>query len=221
SVKNGSLCSHGFAKYKLSNESSQMIKFKYFFPANQSPQIFANGDLVFISGKYVVENSEPCFTIAYSTLIDNKNPSREFDTTDLPICIPHCMYSVVVNHVPKGVNEFIHFGAEAIEYNSVTSKPDVKMDLTIIYLSQYPRFKYLGPSGLNIKLRSTYFISGLFKFSKKDNNANNSDNQDIDRQPDDDIPDQKVVDLEDDIDLQSETDDLEEVQPKKRRKSTG
>ncbi|CAG8753936.1 25605_t:CDS:1, partial [Dentiscutata erythropus] len=64
------------------------------------------------------------------------------------------------------VTDFIHFGAETIEYNSVTSKPDVKMDLTVIYPSQSSRFKYLGPSGSNIKLRSTYFISGLFKFSK-------------------------------------------------------
>jgi hypothetical protein len=55
----------------------------------------------------------------------------------------------------------------------------------------------------------------------KDININRSDTQDIDQLLDSNIHDQKVVDLEDNIDLQDETDDLEEVQPKKRRKSTG
>lgn len=165
-VKNNSSSLHGLAKYKISNESSQMIKFKYFLSANQSPRMFTTGDTVFISGKYVIENSEPCFTIAYSSIIGNKNPNHEFNTTALPVCIPHCMYSVIVSREAKEVSEFVHFGAETIEYNSITGKPDVKMDFTIIYPSKSPRFKYLGPSGSNIKLRSTYFISGLFRFSK-------------------------------------------------------
>ncbi|CAG8613917.1 21369_t:CDS:1 [Racocetra persica] len=164
-AKNSSSCSQGLAKYKIYEELSQTIKFKYFFSTNQSPHVLANGNLVFISGKYIVENSEPCFTIAYSSII-GKNPNYGFDMTAIPICIPHCIYSVIVNREPKEVKEFIHFGAETVEYNSVTGKPDVKIDLTIIYPSQSSRFKYLGPSGSNIKSLSTYFISGFLKFSK-------------------------------------------------------
>ncbi|CAG8483905.1 28576_t:CDS:1 [Gigaspora margarita] len=128
--------------------------------------MFTTGDIVFILGKYVVENSEPCFTIAYSSVIGNENPNHKFNTTTLPICVPHCMYLAIVSREAKEVSEFVHFGAETIKYNSITSKPNVKMDLTIIYLFQSSRFKYLGPLGSNIKLHSTYFVSGLFRFSK-------------------------------------------------------
>ncbi|CAG8699650.1 14077_t:CDS:1, partial [Dentiscutata heterogama] len=53
-----------------------------------------------------------------------------------------------------------------VEYNAVTRTPNVKMQITVLYSSQSVRFqKYLGPSGSNIKLGNTYFISGLIKFS--------------------------------------------------------
>ncbi|CAG8647902.1 21617_t:CDS:1, partial [Gigaspora margarita] len=165
-VKNNSLSLHGLVKYKISNKFSQMIKFKYFLSTNQSPLIFTTGNIVFILGKYIIENSELCFTIAYSSIIGNENPNHEFNTTALPICIPHCMYSLIVSREAKKVSEFVHFGAETIEYNSITGKLDVKMDFMIIYPFQSPRFKHLGPLGSNIKLHSTYFISGLFRFSK-------------------------------------------------------
>ncbi|CAG8776021.1 2940_t:CDS:2, partial [Dentiscutata erythropus] len=166
SVKNNRSCSDGVAKYKLTKDLSQAIRFKYFFSAHQPPQTFMNGDIVFISGKYVVENSEPYFTIAYSSIIDSGNPNREFDISDVPISIPYCIYSVTINREPKKVENFIHFGAETIQYNSITSKPEVKMNMTIIYPHESPRLKYLGHLGSNIKLQSNYFVSGLLKFSK-------------------------------------------------------
>ncbi|CAG8805756.1 2406_t:CDS:1, partial [Racocetra persica] len=166
SVKNSRSCSYGYAKYKISDETSQTIRWKYFFPTSEQPQLFASGDLVFISGKYVAENSEQCITITYASIIDNKNPNREFDMRDVPICIPHCMFSVIVNRNPKDVEEFIHFGVESTEYNAVTGTSNVKMQMTVLYSSQSSRFKnYLGPSGSNIKLGNTYFVSGLIKFS--------------------------------------------------------
>ncbi|CAG8807776.1 35896_t:CDS:1, partial [Racocetra persica] len=133
SVKNSRSCSSGLAKYKLTKELTQTIKFKYFFPTDQLLQTFANGDLVFISGKFIVENSEPCFTIAYSSIVDNENPNHEFDLSNVPITIPHSMYFVTVTRQPKNVGDFIHFGAETIQYNSVTGNSDIKMDMTIIY----------------------------------------------------------------------------------------
>ncbi|CAG8776413.1 26464_t:CDS:2, partial [Racocetra persica] len=167
SVKNNRLFSYGLAKYKISNEISQTIRWKYFFPTNENPQLFATGDLVFISGKYVVENLEQCVTITYASIINSDNPNREFDVSDVPICIPHCMFSVTANRKPKEIENYIHFGVESVEYNSVTSTSAVKMQMTVLYSSQTIRFqKYLGTSGSNIKLGNTYFVSGLFKFSK-------------------------------------------------------
>ncbi|CAG8542619.1 1997_t:CDS:1 [Scutellospora calospora] len=165
-VKNGRLCSYGLAKYKISNETSQIIRWKYFFLTNEQPQLFTSGDLVFISGKYVVENSEQCVTITYASIIDTGNPNHEFDVSDVPICLPHCMFSVTANRKPKEIEEYIHFGVESIEYNSVTGTPDIKMQMIVFYSSRATRFqKYLGTSGSNIKLGNTYFVSGLFKFS--------------------------------------------------------
>ncbi|RIB21032.1 hypothetical protein C2G38_2079361 [Gigaspora rosea] len=165
-VKSNRLCSYGVAKYKLSKNLFQSIKFKYFFPMDQPVNTFNNGDIVFISGKYIVESSEPHFAIAYTSVVDDKNPNREFDATDLSECVPHCVYSVTINRDPKRIEEFIHFGAEAVESNSVTSKPDIKMDITIVYPHNSPKFKYLGHLGSNIKPRANYFVSGLIRFSK-------------------------------------------------------
>ncbi|CAG8730774.1 28930_t:CDS:2, partial [Racocetra persica] len=57
-TENNHLCSYGFAKYKPSKETSQTIRWKYFFHADEKSRIFMAGDIMFISGKYIVENSE-------------------------------------------------------------------------------------------------------------------------------------------------------------------
>ncbi|CAG8779482.1 26400_t:CDS:2, partial [Dentiscutata erythropus] len=77
-VKNNNFSSYGFAKYKLSEQTSYIIRFKHFFSNNSLSQYFTSGDLVFISGKFAVENSEQCMTISYASIIDN-NLNREFD----------------------------------------------------------------------------------------------------------------------------------------------
>ncbi|CAG8847713.1 45380_t:CDS:2, partial [Gigaspora margarita] len=89
SVKSSSLCSSGLAKYKLTKETSQMIQWKYFFPTNEQPQVFSSGDIAFVSEKYVVENFDQCLTVTYVNILDSGNPNHEFDTIDVPICIPH------------------------------------------------------------------------------------------------------------------------------------
>ncbi|CAG8512972.1 22063_t:CDS:2 [Dentiscutata erythropus] len=236
----------------LSIKSSQMIKFKYFFSANQSPQLFTTGDVVFLSGKYIVENSKPCFTIAYLSIIENENQNCEFNATTLPVCVPHCIYLVIVNREAKKVNDFINFGAETIKYNSVT---------TTLYLFYIGLFKFSKSGNIMIEatnidyLRtSTISITAseitssitnkpliidiidddiesiimqpkqLAKSSlppSKNINVNTLNTHYIDWLPNGDVQDQKVVELDDDIDLQDETDDLQEIQPRKRRKSTG
>ncbi|CAG8758278.1 22972_t:CDS:2, partial [Dentiscutata erythropus] len=133
----------------------------------EESRLFTPGDLVFVSRKYVIENSEQCITIAYASTIDDKNPNHEFNMTDVPICIPHCMFSVVVKRVPKEVEGFIYFGIETIEYNNVTGSSNIKMQMTVLYSSKSKRFQnYLGTSGSNIKLNNAYIISGLIKFSQ-------------------------------------------------------
>src|SRR5260364_25360 len=115
-VKNNNLSSYGLAKYKVSKQTSRVIKFKYFFSDNSPSRFFASGDLLFVSGKCVVEKSEQYMTISYASIVDS-NPNREFDLTGVPVCIPHCMISVVVSRSPKRTEDFIHFGAECTEYN--------------------------------------------------------------------------------------------------------
>ncbi|CAG8646672.1 21810_t:CDS:2 [Gigaspora margarita] len=152
SVKSNPFFLYGLAKYKVLNDISQTIRWKYFFPTNKQPQLFTPSNLVFISGKYVIEKLEQCITISYASITNNENPNREFDISDIPVCIPHCMISVTVNRKPKEIGDYIHFGVESVEYNSVTGSSAVKMQMTVLYSSQATRFqKYLGASGSNIK----------------------------------------------------------------------
>ncbi|CAG8751911.1 14842_t:CDS:1, partial [Dentiscutata heterogama] len=162
---NSRYCSHGTAKYKLSNEASQTIRWKYFIHTNTSPQEFAPGDIIFISGKYVVENAEPCMTVAFASTIDTGKPECEFNIHDVPVCDPHGMFYVSVNRIPKDKEDFIYFDAECTKYNSVTGSSNIKMDMTILYPSKSTRFKYLVLLGANIKSENKYIISGFVKFS--------------------------------------------------------
>ncbi|CAG8471719.1 36876_t:CDS:2 [Gigaspora margarita] len=118
-----------------------------------------------------VKNNSLCGNIsAIYTWIDDKNPNHKFDMSDVSICILHCMFSVIFNHIPKEVENFIHFGIETIEYNSVTGPSNVRMQMTVLYSSKSIRLQnYLGTSGSNIKLYNAYIISGLIKFSQTDN----------------------------------------------------
>ncbi|CAG8843889.1 2800_t:CDS:2, partial [Gigaspora margarita] len=85
---------------------------KYFFSTNEPPLIISSGDIVFITGKYIVENSEECVAITYASIINTGKPECKFDITGIPIYTPHCIITVYVNHTPKKTEEFIHFGAD-------------------------------------------------------------------------------------------------------------
>ncbi|RIB26793.1 hypothetical protein C2G38_2138137 [Gigaspora rosea] len=153
SIKNYHLFLYGLAKYKFSKEISQTVRWKYFFTMNKQPQQYTPSDLVFISEKYVIENLEQCITISYKSIINNKNPNHEFAVSDVPECVPHCMISMTANRKLKEVEDYVYFGVESVEYNSVTGSSAVKMQITVLYSSQATRFqKYLGTSDSNIKL---------------------------------------------------------------------
>ncbi|RIB15123.1 hypothetical protein C2G38_2320487 [Gigaspora rosea] len=63
---------------------------------------------------------------------------------------------MTANRKLKEVDDYIHFGAESVEYNLVTSSSAVKIQITVLYSSQATRFqKYQGTLGSNIKLGNT------------------------------------------------------------------
>ncbi|CAG8571784.1 44928_t:CDS:2 [Gigaspora margarita] len=140
---------------------------KYFYPTNEQPQLCIPRDLVFISGKYVIEKLEQCITVLYASVVNNENPNHEFDVSDVPECILHCMISVMANCKPKEVEDYIYFGVESVKYNSVTSLSAVRMQMTVLYSSQDIRFqKYLGTSATDIDyLRTSALNYKTFKNS--------------------------------------------------------
>ncbi|CAG8841408.1 15107_t:CDS:1, partial [Racocetra persica] len=169
-VKSSQLCSHGFAKYKLLNEMSYTIQWKYFFPINKQPQIITTGNIVCFLEKFVVENSEQCLTVASANILDTGYSNHEFSIANISSYILHCMLSAFVTRTPQKVNDFIYFGMECLEYNAITSISNIKMKITVLYPFHSIRFqKYLGPSGSNIKLDNVYLISGFIKFSTSGN----------------------------------------------------
>ncbi|CAG8662913.1 22091_t:CDS:2, partial [Cetraspora pellucida] len=201
-AKNSPTYSFGLAKYKISQELSQIIKFKYFFSTNQSPQIFTNDDIVFIAGKYIVENFEPCFTITYSSIVD-----------------------MVINQEPKEITNFIHFGAETIEYNSVTSPSGSNIKLQSTYFISATDIDYLRTSSINI---ITSKSSSLMAFDKpsiidiidddidstviqpKQHVEFSSSSQDINQPFDTNIHNQKTAELDKDANSQDDIEDLDE-----------
>ncbi|CAG8533335.1 15639_t:CDS:2 [Dentiscutata heterogama] len=54
---------------------------------------------------------------------------------------------------------------ECVKYNGVTGSTNIKMEMIVLYPLQSVRFKYLGSSGINIKVTNNYLISGFIKFS--------------------------------------------------------
>ncbi|CAG8820186.1 2139_t:CDS:1 [Dentiscutata erythropus] len=100
-VKSSHLCSQGSAKYKLPNETFQIIQWKYFFPINEPLQVITTGDIVFFSGKYVIENSDQCLTVGYASILSTRNSSHEFNIINIPPYIPHFMFLASVTRVPK------------------------------------------------------------------------------------------------------------------------
>ncbi|CAG8695720.1 19317_t:CDS:2, partial [Racocetra persica] len=134
---------------------SYTIRWKYFFPINEQPQIITTGNIVCFSGKFVVENSEQCLTVASANILDAGYSNHEFSIANIPSCIPHCMLSAFITCTPQKVNNFIYFDMECLEYNAITSTSNVKIKITVLYPFHSIRFqKYLDPSGSNIKLNN-------------------------------------------------------------------
>ncbi|CAG8474837.1 6201_t:CDS:2 [Dentiscutata erythropus] len=101
----------------------------------------------------------------------NNRSSQIFNTGDIvfvcdKLLIENSEENITVTYASIiDSEEFIHFGVECVEYDSVTGTSIVKIEIIILYNSQSMRFKYLDASGINIKIRNTYLISGFIKFS--------------------------------------------------------
>ncbi|CAG8790750.1 12435_t:CDS:1, partial [Dentiscutata erythropus] len=119
-VKSSHLCLQGSAKYKYPNETFQIIRWKYFFPINEPLQVITTGDIVFFSGKYIIENSDQCLTVGYASILSTRNSSHKSNIINIPPYIPYFMFLASITRVPKKVKSFIHFGVECLEYNPVT-----------------------------------------------------------------------------------------------------
>ncbi|CAG8802612.1 8902_t:CDS:1, partial [Gigaspora margarita] len=111
------------------------------------------------------ENSKECVTVMYASIIDARKPEHEFDMTGVPVCDPHLIVSANVNHISKKTKEVIHFEVECTENNAITGSSNIKMEMIVLYASQFVRFKYLGLLGINIKIANNYLISEFIKFS--------------------------------------------------------
>ncbi|CAG8828395.1 15633_t:CDS:2, partial [Gigaspora margarita] len=108
--------------------------------------------IVFITGKYIIENSEECIAITYASIIDTGKPECEFDITGIPICTPYCMIIVYVNRTPKKTEEFIHFGADytsginikisniyiILGFIKFSDSGKMMIEATDIYFQKYP-----------------------------------------------------------------------------------
>ncbi|CAG8467699.1 10788_t:CDS:10, partial [Scutellospora calospora] len=85
------------------------------------------------------------------SIVDNENPNHKFDLSNIPITIPHSIYFVTVTRQLKNVGDFIHFGAETIQYNSVTGNSDIKIDMTSEkMIIEATDIDYLRTSSINI-----------------------------------------------------------------------
>ncbi|CAG8594232.1 28905_t:CDS:1 [Racocetra persica] len=133
---------------------------------NDLPQMITTDDIIFFSEKYIIENSEQCFTVSYASILGTNHESNITNIPNISLYVPRCMFSAFVTRASKKVADFIHFRVECLEYNSVTSTANVKIQMTAFYHSQSTRFKkYLDPLGSYIKLDHNYLISDLIKFS--------------------------------------------------------
>ncbi|CAG8436431.1 85_t:CDS:2 [Scutellospora calospora] len=95
-----------------------------------------NGDIVFISGKYVVENSEPYFTIAYSSIIDSSNPNCEFDISDVPINYLGSNIKLQSNYFVSGLLKFSKSDKIMIEATDIDSLKTSTINITRTESSQ-------------------------------------------------------------------------------------
>ncbi|CAG8661929.1 17088_t:CDS:2, partial [Cetraspora pellucida] len=86
------------------------IRWKYFIPTDPPAQQIMFSDIIFISGKYIIENTEECVTVAYASIVNTENAEHEFNSYNVPVCDPHVMFYVGVNRKPKETEDFIHFG---------------------------------------------------------------------------------------------------------------
>ncbi|CAG8743236.1 12151_t:CDS:1, partial [Ambispora leptoticha] len=120
-------------------------------------------DIVSITGKFVIENSEQYITIASATKVDKKDSSDEFNLELIPLNTPHLMFNTTVICDLNTMGETIHFGVETKEYNSCTGNRDIYMPITVFYPIQHTRFNHLRA---NLKIGKPLMISGFLHIIK-------------------------------------------------------
>ncbi|CAG8633327.1 7408_t:CDS:1, partial [Scutellospora calospora] len=118
--------------------------------------------IVMFAGKFIVKNLEQYISVSYACVIASSDPDQEFQANEIPLSIPHCMLSVLVNHEPKECGESTYFNASCYQYNSSTNSRNVHMKLRIFFPTNAPRYSYLRANN-SIKIGKTFIVSGFVR----------------------------------------------------------
>ncbi|CAG8633593.1 19992_t:CDS:2 [Cetraspora pellucida] len=130
----------GLAKYQSDKDVFQFVRWKYFHPFNKPRLDFSPGNILFFSGKFVIEEENEYIMVAYASIIDVGASDNGFKADEIPLCIPHFMSPMKVNNNPKIHNDNVYFGAQCRVYNAFTAH-NVHMDLIVFYPAQATRFE--------------------------------------------------------------------------------
>lgn len=152
----------GLAKYQLAENDFSIVRWKYFYPLQQPYTEFSVGDIVMFAGKFVVENSEQCITVSCASVIAIGDPTQEFEPTEIPLSVPHCLFTVLVSRDPKECGDSTYFDAGCYQYNSHTNSKNVYMKIRAFFSTNTPRFSYLRINN-SIKIGKTFVISGFIR----------------------------------------------------------
>ncbi|RIB25731.1 hypothetical protein C2G38_2241234 [Gigaspora rosea] len=126
------------AQYQLSENTFISLHWKLFDSSNKSFD-FSVRDIVSLTGKFFVENSEQYITVASATKVGKKGSSYEFNAKLVPLNMPHLMFNTTVTHDLNTIGETIHFEVDTKEYNCCTRNRDIYMLVTVFYPIQHTR----------------------------------------------------------------------------------
>ncbi|CAG8805432.1 6445_t:CDS:2 [Cetraspora pellucida] len=108
------------------------IRFKYFLSIEQPVQTFISRDIIFISGKFVIEDSESCFTVAYLSIVNNNNPDHEFDMTSIPLWIL-TIIDIINKDIDFAFTRLTKKNVDVFDFSSATiDNNHIDLDLLII-----------------------------------------------------------------------------------------
>ncbi|CAG8725583.1 14966_t:CDS:2, partial [Cetraspora pellucida] len=160
--EDSNLLTQGFTKYQPTKDEFKVIRWKYFYPFEKPYTDFSVGDVVMLVGKFVVKNLEQYLIASNISIIAVSGLNREFESDEIPLSVPHCMFLVLVKRDPQPIRDSTFFDVECFQYNSFTNSKRVLMKLRILYSTNVPRFAYIHAKN-SIKPGRTFLVSGFVR----------------------------------------------------------